>query len=685
MKLQKITLCNWQGYFGEKEFSFNGTGEKSSSIIYAENTFGKSAFWEAIHFALYGKVEIRRRKKTYRPVIAKNSILAPMMNTDLFGTSGAHFYVELLFTHRESEYKLYRGYKPRYDTTPVKKPNDLVMDISLENLSKRGSDRHIANEDRWIEENLLPKRLAKFFLFDGERLEEYEDLMTKDQDIILRKDIRDIIRTPILYEGNIFLKKAESKFGVDEAKEKMAKKDNEDLRIQYESLLKELTKAEEAKKKLIEEKDKYQEEIDSCEEWLRQEDKTAEAAIRLDSLKGDIRNATEAISGFEDDIILALKDTWKILIKPAVDDALSKIVSERKKQHKLTGEIAIIDKDIENLNNEIKGNPCDSCKRPREEPSEERKNEIDDEISNLNKDRKKKEKNAKYPTNEEFYEKKSALEKLSSDSNLEVLVMKEKKLMKEKIKLFNAKKDRKEQMKFISEEQNEQVKEVMKNKKSLDEKVRQCDIDLEFVKATIEEANKNLSSFTNIKNPKDKDLTKKMKKIIASRRISYELAEIFKQGLEEFTETMRSNVEKRASETFLTISNNRSNYNGLNITKDYNVSIINKKGMEDIGSQGQSMVMAYAIIEALSSCSGFEFPMIIDTPGRSLSRSNMKHVFDFMIKSKRQVIFLPNDLELDPDEGDKRYGKFVASTYQLGKDEYDRTLIVEREVENLRD
>ena len=197
-------MCNWQGYFGEKEFSFNGTGEKSSSIIYAENTFGKSAFWEAIHFALYGKVEIRRRKKTYRPVIAKNSILAPMMNTDLFGTSGAHFYVELLFTHRESEYKLYRGYKPRYDTTPVKKPNDLVMDISLENLSKRGSDRHIANEDRWIEENLLPKRLAKFFLFDGERLEEYEDLMTKDQDIILRKDIRDIIRTPILYEGNIF-------------------------------------------------------------------------------------------------------------------------------------------------------------------------------------------------------------------------------------------------------------------------------------------------------------------------------------------------------------------------------------------------------------------------------------------------------------------------------------------------
>ena len=56
-----------------------------------------------------------------------------------------------------------------------------------------------------------------------------------------------------------------------------------------------------------------------------------------------------------------------------------------------------------------------------------------------------------------------------------------------------------------------------------------------------------------------------------------------------------------------------------------------------------------------------------------------------MIKSKRQVIFLPNDLELDPDEGDKRYGKFVASTYQLGKDEDDRTLIVEREVENLRD
>ena len=94
--------------------------------------------------------------------------------------------------------------------------------------------------------------------------------------------------------------------------------------------------------------------------------------------------------------------------------------------------------------------------------------------------------------------------------------------------------------------------------------------------------------------------------------------------------------------------------------------------------------MAYSIIEALSSCSGFEFPLVIDTPGRGLAKSNVSSVYDFFIDSERQVIFLPNDLELDPDEGDKKYGKKVAATYQLVKIDDDRTEVVERQVENLR-
>ena len=57
---------------------------------------------------------------------------------------------------------------------------------------------------------------------------------------------------------------------------------------------------------------------------------------------------------------------------------------------------------------------------------------------------------------------------------------------------------------------------------------------------------------------------------------------------------------------------------------------------------------------------------------------------DFFIESDRQVIFLPNDLELNPDEGDERYGGKVSATYELIKVEEDRTKVIQRHNSNLR-
>ena len=160
------------------------------------------------------------------------------------------------------------------------------------------------------------------------------------------------------------------------------------------------------------------------------------------------------------------------------------------------------------------------------------------------------------------------------------------------------------------------------------------------------------------------------------------LATIFSKALDEHRENMRKRVEERGTETFLKVSNNRENYLGLEITKGYTVSILNRKDRRDAGSQAQSLVMAYSIIDALASCSGFEFPMIVDTPGRGLAKSNVNSVYDYFTSGERQVIFLPNDLELDPDEGDKKYGKSSAATYELRKADEDRTEVVLR-VNNL--
>ena len=139
-----------------------------------------------------------------------------------------------------------------------------------------------------------------------------------------------------------------------------------------------------------------------------------------------------------------------------------------------------------------------------------------------------------------------------------------------------------------------------------------------------------------------------------------------------------------ASELFLDISNNRDNYNGLKIMPDFSVQIRNKKNAKDAGSQAQSMIIAYCLIDALGRKSGREFPMIIDTTIRGMGSKIRNKVFDHLTTMERQFIAMPYDLELDTETGDKEYAQYLAASYEIEKIENDRSKVVLRPGDNLR-
>ena len=684
MIIKKVVLHNWQGYYGTCEFNFDGSAGRSSGFIYADNTIGKTAFWEAFQFVLFGRVERRKMPKVYKPIIAEDSGDYPLLNTDEYGKVGARFFVEVFFSHDGSEYRLYRGYKPRFQNKPVTLANDLVPDISLENLSERGNERHVTPEDRWIKENILPDRLSKFFLFDGERLEEYEDLMEDEEDIDLRTDIENIIRIPILSEGVRAFNTSSSRFGVLQAKAKNSLDKNKERAKTFDLLSKELKESEESLKKLLAEKEEFEKQLGEVDQWLLDNNKTKEAVIKLEAIKEKIRDGRKAESGFRKDIIREMEGAWRVIISPMVNRSKEKLEKEAEDQKNHIMQMQSIDDRIRHLKHELDGEPCEVCKRARDAPSPERVNEAEKEISNLEAEFEKHNLDSRYPTQEQYTIRKMALNSLGSrESDLSVLFEKEDALMDQIKSLREAKKDKEKQEEELSEEKDRLVKSKLLEKKSIEEKMSQASKDETVVRMTIEGYLQKLQEFTDTGAIDEKE-PGKIRKFRRSREIADGLRDVFKDSLEEYRELMRKKVERRASETFLQISNNRKHYKGLKITDKYAVSIINKKGKRDAGSQAQSLVMAYSIIEALSSCSGFVFPLIIDTPGRGLAKSNVSSVYDFFIDSDRQVIFLPNDLELDPDIGDKKYRKKVAATYELIKVDEDRTEVLEREVTNLR-
>jgi len=673
MIIKSVKFENWQGYFGIHTFSFNGTGDRNSGFVIGDNTFGKTAFWEGIMFALYDHVPRRKNPKKFKPFVAKNSSRHPLMNVDLFDTKNAYFSVTLDFTHEGDNYTLQRRYSAKFENRAVKTESDLKNESYLSNNSISGPDQFIEDHKKWILENILPERLAKFFLFDGERLEEYEELMEKEEDVQLREDIEDIVRTPILKNGYEQFSRIKHKYQTDLAEEKMKDDKNKKDRNSVEKLEKDIKQLKNAREINNNEIKEYDDEIKKIDNWLLENDTVKEAALRLSQAKENLTTNKKIIKGLREDITREVQESWKVIISKQVNSSIGKLEDMRGIQNDTLEEIGVLKENKKELVLRSLGNPCKTCQRERSLPDGKELLSIQEDIRKLAIELKAKEESSKFPTHEEYYRQKEELSKLKSNKgNLKLLLMKENELMsalRDKRKLEAA---RDKANSEITEEKESEVKKHTIRKDVLEKKKEAVLIRKGAIKIKYDDAMTNLGKYINVEKIDDKD-TVKVRRIAKSIELTELLSKVFSKTLDDYRETMRNEVESRASETFMSISNNADNYLGLEISKNYTVSISNKKSLLDAGSQAQSLVMAYSIIDALSSCSGFEFPMIIDTPGRGLAKKNMDAVFNYFTKSKKQIIFLPNDLELNPEVAVEKYKDNVAAIYQLEKIDEDRT------------
>jgi len=90
----------------------------------------------------------------------------------------------------------------------------------------------------------------------------------------------------------------------------------------------------------------------------------------------------------------------------------------------------------------------------------------------------------------------------------------------------------------------------------------------------------------------------------------------------------KEDVEKRACEQFLALIWKKETYKGLVIDDDYNISVPHISGREGLGtlSAGERQVCALSFMAALNSVSGFEVPIIIDTPLARISSEPRRNI-----------------------------------------------------------
>lgn len=158
MLLQSIELQNFRQFVNEK-LDFSTDSERNVTLIIGENGTGKTTFAQAFFWCLYGETDFADK-------IMLNRSLAEQMTPDQKNTVK----VVLRLIHGSATYEIVRTqeYKKSYSNKVT--GANTVLNIAVK--SDDGNTRYLKQLECEAEiKKILPKELANYFFFDGERIE----------------------------------------------------------------------------------------------------------------------------------------------------------------------------------------------------------------------------------------------------------------------------------------------------------------------------------------------------------------------------------------------------------------------------------------------------------------------------------------------------------------------------------
>ena len=299
MIIKKLAMTNFLCYFGENEIEFGLPGKKHLTFIRGNNRGGKTSLLRAINWVLYDKDTLNKCKEnldwlTYEA--AKNDDFS--------------FSVALSALKEDKSFELTRKVSLKPGIIKPESDEDFISEFFIleEGVAKSG------DEQKRTVNYLLDEEVSDLFLFDGEKLQDYKDLLEgKGKSNLLKKKIERVMRKPQLVSTKQDIDQFYSEYQakvVDENQEEAYNdlladiKSLTNLKYDKEKNIKELNSLVEAQDTLISDINKALE---------ADADKT-EAAAKLNLLTGKLEEIEKNLSTKKDELKNQSEHIYKMLI-----------------------------------------------------------------------------------------------------------------------------------------------------------------------------------------------------------------------------------------------------------------------------------------------------------------------------------------------------------------------------------
>lgn len=647
IQIHSIELKDYRQYKGKQRIDLTTSNANSINVIQGENGAGKSNLLNAITFCLYEREEHLEQPKE------EGLEVYPYANRDRLEEINIGDQVDGYITIKLGEESPQFIFEREFVT--VKQGEDEFSNSAgeLKLKMKKDTDWVIESNPNTVLNQILPIHIKDYFLFDGEDLDTFFE--TGDSE---KKGYAEKVKDGIIDVSHIEL--------LDRADNHLTNV-REEIRDEDEFSGKE----EELREKRNEEEDKLKQLKNKGDEIKRNLDNTREEIKKIDEklggsedkyvrkLQQDREDDREELENLENELEKLQSSANKELIKsgPKVycSEALEYTLDGIKDLHE-AGQLPpkIQDWFIDEL---IERGTC-ICGEPIEEHNEENLRELQKEVSEVL---------------DEDLEGKTIIPSILESAGEEV-----DDLNTFRSEIMNKKED--------IRELNEKIKDVSEKLKGYDE-AEEDDIDVENLEAQREEAEKRFEELTD-------DLEERNKKIGLQKDEVEEARKELNQELEKkeehqellkklkFTKTaidningiretilskVREDTEENVEEYFNQLIWKDEDYT-INITDSYTIEVLDEFGSNKIGSlsAGEKQVLALSFLSALTSISGFNAPIVIDTPLGRISGEPRNRIANNLpdYLEDTQLTLLVTDQEYTKDVR-SRLKDNVANEYKL--------------------
>ncbi|MDK7584534.1 AAA family ATPase [Alcaligenes faecalis subsp. phenolicus] len=646
MKLVSLSMQNFLPYKGESSIVFPEDEFRNVMVVFGDNMRGKTSLLNALRWVFYGKALGRHLREIP---------LHELLNKEAAMESDFVIEVTVVFEAEGHRYELRRRALKHAMVAFPSRPEDFQVSVGLQKDGMALPGHIVESEIN----RFIPEQVSRFFLFDGELLQEYESLLIEgsEQGRRIKEAIEQVLGVPTLINGRDEAETLLKQFrrqqqrdlshvvGLERQTEKQA-----EFQRRQESFENDLAM-------LRDKLTKTKSERTTLDDELEKVDSIHRAKTRLDHLQRRQGEIDKRLGAIAVDKQLTLRLAWKDLLQPKLGARKQELYEEQNKMMALIAEKSALEARRDDLQKMLSEDTCPTCGRPAEESKREEIGKLLGEV-----EVKLRRTSVDHGSLGEVNTKIREIDRLAgvgAASRIRALDEERARLDVELTKIENDAESLSDEIKGVDTAEisrkrvlrDSLLQEEGRLERDVDDRLREID----KVKRELAIIDKSLDDLPQAR----------AKRSSAMVKVCMAVEKLFEESIERLRKKLKEEVAAKATAAFAHLTTQKS-YSGLEINDNYGLTILDENGARvTVRSAGAEQIVALSLIDGLARTGRAAGPVVMDTPFGRLDLRHRDNILRYLPKTTGQLVLLVHDGEIRRESDLTPLASRIGAAYEI--------------------